>query len=58
MKAICFTFGELGFPRFYSDNERWMCLDPDVDDELLSFARCLRACKFCGFELFGAMLST
>ncbi|KAJ8433891.1 hypothetical protein Cgig2_004613 [Carnegiea gigantea] len=38
------------FPRFYNDDERWVCMNSEVDDELLSFARCLKACELLGLE--------
>ena len=38
------------FPKFYSDNERWVWMNSEVEDEILSFARCLRACELVGMD--------
>ncbi|KAJ8435480.1 hypothetical protein Cgig2_033219 [Carnegiea gigantea] len=38
------------FPKFYSDNERWVWINSEVGDEILSFARCLRACELIGMD--------
>lgn len=38
------------FPKFYSDNERWVCLNSEIGDEILSFAWCLRPCELVGMD--------
>ncbi|XP_021758869.1 uncharacterized protein LOC110723802 [Chenopodium quinoa] len=36
------------FPKFYCDEEMWVLVDSEVDEELLSFAVCLRVCELVG----------
>ncbi|KAJ8433895.1 hypothetical protein Cgig2_004617 [Carnegiea gigantea] len=38
------------FPKFYSDKERWVLVNSEVDDELLSFAICLRASELVAVD--------
>uniref|UniRef100_A0A803LYC7 Aminotransferase-like plant mobile domain-containing protein n=1 Tax=Chenopodium quinoa TaxID=63459 RepID=A0A803LYC7_CHEQI len=37
-------------PKFYCNDEMWVLIDSEVDEELLSFVRCLRASEFVGFD--------
>jgi hypothetical protein len=34
--------------KIYGDEEKWVLVDVDVDEELKSFTRCLRACELVG----------
>ncbi|XP_057487279.1 uncharacterized protein LOC130773342 [Actinidia eriantha] len=36
--------------KFYSEKEEWVQVSPCLDEELESFARCLRACELVGLE--------
>uniref|UniRef100_A0A803LYD0 Aminotransferase-like plant mobile domain-containing protein n=2 Tax=Chenopodium quinoa TaxID=63459 RepID=A0A803LYD0_CHEQI len=36
------------FPKFYCDEEMWVLVDSEVDEELLSFGVCLRVCELVG----------
>ena len=38
------------FPEFYSDHEMWALLNSEVDEDVLSFARCLRPCELLGVD--------
>ncbi|KNA05661.1 hypothetical protein SOVF_188260 [Spinacia oleracea] len=38
------------FPEFYCDEEMSVLIDSGVGEELLSFAKCLRACELVGFD--------
>ncbi|CAL9017576.1 unnamed protein product [Prunus brigantina] len=35
-------------PKYYPQEEMWVLIGPDVDDELLSYVRCLRASELVG----------
>ncbi|XVF77521.1 hypothetical protein PTKIN_Ptkin14bG0051300 [Pterospermum kingtungense] len=37
-------------PKYYVDNAMWISIDSSVDDELLSFARCLWASELVGLD--------
>ncbi|KAH0986912.1 hypothetical protein GBA52_014089 [Prunus armeniaca] len=36
------------FPKYYPQEEKWVLIGPDLDDELLSYVRCLRASELVG----------
>ncbi|XP_021867244.2 uncharacterized protein [Spinacia oleracea] len=38
------------FPKFYSDDGMWVLIDSEVDEDLLSFVRCLRPSELVGFD--------
>lgn len=37
-------------PKFYFEKEEWILVNPDMEKELESLARCLRACELVGIE--------
>ncbi|XP_074310517.1 uncharacterized protein LOC141646545 [Silene latifolia] len=38
------------FPKFYGDEENWVEMNSEVDEEYLSFAKCLRDCMLEGVD--------
>ncbi|XP_010675984.2 uncharacterized protein LOC104891897 [Beta vulgaris subsp. vulgaris] len=38
------------FPKFYCDDERWVLMNSEVGDDLLSFVRCLRVSELVGLD--------
>nr|POE74465.1 hypothetical protein CFP56_57314 [Quercus suber] len=36
------------FPRFYREKERWVPVDPNLDEEIEAFARCMRVSQLVG----------
>ncbi|KAH7546685.1 hypothetical protein FEM48_Zijuj01G0227800 [Ziziphus jujuba var. spinosa] len=38
------------FPKFYPDKEQWVLVDSCLDQDLESFARCLRVCNLVGLD--------
>ena len=43
------AMGGWKFPKFYSEKEIWVPVGPVLDEELLSFARCMRVSELVGF---------
>ncbi|XP_034678729.1 uncharacterized protein LOC117908971 [Vitis riparia] len=44
------TMSNWSFPKFYIEKEEWMVVDPYLDQELQSFAQCLRVCELVGID--------
>ncbi|GAV68630.1 PMD domain-containing protein, partial [Cephalotus follicularis] len=44
------TLNNWDFPKFYEGKGMWVSVDPDLDDELQSFARCLRGSELVGLN--------
>ncbi|XP_021892952.1 uncharacterized protein LOC110810941 [Carica papaya] len=36
------------FPKFYNENQAWVCVESGMEEELLSFAYCSRVCELVG----------
>ncbi|KAG2250598.1 hypothetical protein Bca52824_080734 [Brassica carinata] len=37
-------------PKFYPEKAMWVPVGPDLDEELISFARCIKACELVGMD--------
>ncbi|KFK24196.1 hypothetical protein AALP_AAs41122U000300 [Arabis alpina] len=44
------TIRNWSHPKFYVEEGKWMSVDESLDDEFISFARCLRVSKLGGFD--------
>ena len=42
--------GNWPFPKFYPEKEEWMVIYPHSDQDLQSFAQCLRVCELVGID--------
>ena len=49
-RPYAFNSKNWDLPKFYGDKERWLLANSEVEDELLSFARCLRACELVAVD--------
>ncbi|XP_059638820.1 protein MAINTENANCE OF MERISTEMS-like [Cornus florida] len=44
------TVHGLSLPKFYKEKEEWVSNNPSLDEEVESFARCLRVCELVGVD--------
>ncbi|KAL1207089.1 Protein MAINTENANCE OF MERISTEMS [Cardamine amara subsp. amara] len=44
------TLKNWDFPKFYPEKAMWVPVDPNLDDDFISFARCIKVCELVGLD--------